>query len=232
MANSTSAQRLLYGDARCENGYDLLEAHRALDAWFEAFDYAVGPGSGAVNCRPITGGIGYSLHAYAWQAPFTWWNGRTFKVGLADDINPAKNPYGPRLVTDMPRAMVDGITAVRTKNGKQAWVWGGYFTPNHDAMHYQIGCGPVDLASGIDPATLPPTTPPPEDDVPRYELFVPDAGDDKGKVFLVGPATREYIDAVPSVELAELEKQWGVHKTINLVAWARIVRDTVLVKPL
>jgi len=95
--------------------------------------------TGAFNCRRITGGTGYSLHAY----------------GTAIDINWQSNPYGSRLVTDMPRDMVQAIKAIRTKNGKQVWRWGGDYRGNKDAMHFEIVCHPADLATGIDPSTLP-----------------------------------------------------------------------------
>ena len=43
----------------------------------------------------------------------------------------------------------DEILAIRTKNGKQVWRWGGHYTTNRDAMHYEIVCTPADLATGI-----------------------------------------------------------------------------------
>lgn len=95
--------------------------------------------TGAYNCRRITGGTGYSLHAY----------------GTAIDLNWQSNPYGSRLITDMPFGMVQAIKAIRTKNGKQVWRWGGDYRGNKDAMHFEIVCHPNDLATGINPSTLP-----------------------------------------------------------------------------
>jgi hypothetical protein len=48
---------------------------------------------GAYNCRAITGGTDYSLHAYGIAGDF-WWD---------------LNPYGSTLVTNMPQGMVDEI---------------------------------------------------------------------------------------------------------------------------
>jgi hypothetical protein len=99
--------------------------------------------TGAYNCRKITGGTGYSLHAY----------------GIALDINWSTNPYGPNLVTDMPQGMVNEITALKTNNGKRVWEWGGSWSGNKDAMHYEADCSPADLATGIAGSQAPPTTP-------------------------------------------------------------------------
>lgn len=94
--------------------------------------------TGAYNCRPITGGKGYSLHAY----------------GIAADLNWNSNPYGPVLRTDMPASMVHAIEAIRTHSGAQVFRWGGTYAGNKDAMHYEIVCSPTDLATGIDDATV------------------------------------------------------------------------------
>ena len=90
-------------DDRCQ------EAFSALDAVFEAWGYrpAVGWCWGYL-CRKITGGSGYSLHAY----------------GVCLDVNAPKNPYGPRLVTDMPRPMVEAGLAIRANGGHRVFGWG------------------------------------------------------------------------------------------------------------
>lgn len=227
MANSTSTQRRLWAPA-CKRHGDLIDAYEALDACFEAFGYEVGPGSGAANCRPITGGTDYSLHAYAFGPSFSWWNGRKFAVALAVDINPSKNPYGPRLVTDMPRPMIDTVTAVQTRNGKQVWVWGGYFTPNHDAMHFQIGCSPADLATGIDPATVPGGSPVREED--DMEVFeIPDDDDfgaDRKSLWLrVGHRFSRIANPGEYAELKRLLPGRGLDKPTkidNAVIWSLI----------
>jgi hypothetical protein len=100
--------------------------------------------TGAYNCRQITGGSGYSLHAY----------------GIALDINWSTNPYGPNLVTDMPQGMVNEITALKTNNGKRVWEWGGSWSGNKDAMHYEVDCTPADLATGIAGSQAPTPVPP------------------------------------------------------------------------
>lgn len=153
-ALGTSALRVAWSPA-CRAKDDVFRgAYIALNMVFRAFHYVVGPGSGAYNCRAITNGTGYSLHSYGPGTIFSWWSGRAFAMALAVDINPAQNPYGPRLVTNMSPEMIKAVHAIRTRNGKQVWVWGGVWSP-HDAMHFQISCTRADLVTGIDPTTLP-----------------------------------------------------------------------------
>lgn len=96
---------------------------------------ATAPDCGGYNCRPITGGSGYSLHAF----------------GIAVDINWLDNPYRRDgvLQTDMPAGMVAEIEALRTVDGWQVWGWGGRYKGSVDAMHFEIVCAPLNLASGI-----------------------------------------------------------------------------------
>lgn len=160
---STSTLRAAWGPACRGKGSLYIEAYRALDAVLKRFNYAPRrTDTGAYNCRRITGGTGYSLHAYGPGDPFTFWNGTRISTSLAVDINWTTNPYGRTLRTDMPGAMVRDIKAIRTRSGKQVWRWGGDYQTNKDAMHYEIVVTPADLATGIDPATLPgakPTAP-------------------------------------------------------------------------
>lgn len=154
MALSTAQLRQVYAPACRDSGKNFAAAYAALDACLRKWGYRPDANTGAYNCREITGGSGYSLHAYPDMAPFTFWNGRRIgAMALAVDINPTRNPYGRRLVTDMPRGMVDDILAIRTTNGKQVWGWGGYYRGNKDAMHYEIVCSPADLATGIGTST-------------------------------------------------------------------------------
>lgn len=156
MALSTTALRQAWAPACRSKGKVFLPAYDALDAGLRKHQYKVrSADSGAYNCRKITGGSGYSLHAYGPAYSFTFWNGVKFSTSLAVDINWQSNPYGPRLITDMPRAMIDDIVAIRTNNGRQVWGWGGYYRGNKDAMHFEIVCSPGDLATGINPNTIP-----------------------------------------------------------------------------
>jgi len=144
------AQVTLYGGGQVSVRPAIVDAVRALNACLMAARYeARRRDTGAYNCRRITGGTGYSLHAY----------------GIALDINSSTNPYGRVLRTDMPRSMVDSILAIRTNSRQQVWGWGGNYSGNKDAMHYEIVTSPQHIASGINPATLsgaPVPMPPPQ----------------------------------------------------------------------
>ncbi len=112
----------------------IVPALRELDACLRRHGYRPKEGqTWGYNCRKITGGSGYSLHAY----------------GIAIDINSLANPYGRRLVTDMPTAMVQEIEAIRTKGGHRVWGWGGRYSNNKDAMHFEVVASPAELATGI-----------------------------------------------------------------------------------
>jgi hypothetical protein len=128
----------LYGSAVVAVDPRIVEATRALNDVLARWGYKTRRAdTGAYNCRKITGGKGYSLHAY----------------GIAVDINWNTNPYGTTK-TDMPSGMVDEIEAIRTTAGLPVWEWGGdWRTP--DTMHYEIAASPAELAAGIartDPA--------------------------------------------------------------------------------
>lgn len=138
----------LHGDGRITVDTRTQAAFAALNACLRAHGYRTRRSdTGAYNCRRITGGTGYSLHAY----------------GIAADLNWQTNPYSKRLITDMPPAMVAAIKAIRTRNGRQVFGWGGDYRTNKDAMHFEVVCTPGDLATGIDPRTVPgqePAAPP------------------------------------------------------------------------
>jgi hypothetical protein len=119
----------------------ITTAVKALGLVMQAHQYHVRKGdTGAYNCRAITGGSGSSLHSH----------------GIAIDVNWNTNPYRKDnvLVTDMPKAMVKDILAIRTSNGKEVWGWGGNYRKVKDAMHFEIVCAPSDLATGIDWSTV------------------------------------------------------------------------------
>ena len=117
------------------------EAWRALDQVMRSAGYDLRAGdTGAYNCRPITGGTAYSLHAF----------------GIAADFNWNTNPYRKdgTVITDMPAAMVASIKAIRTTGGVPVFRWGGDFGKAKDPMHFEVVASPAELAAGIDWATV------------------------------------------------------------------------------
>lgn len=145
----------LFGEGAVSVRPAIVPAVEALSAILRKYNYKSRKAdTGAYNCRQITGGTNYSLHAY----------------GIAIDINWQANPYGKILVTDMPRAMVAEIKALRTNNGKQIWGWGGDYSGNKDAMHYEVVCSPADLKTGVKSSTVEPTPTPPNNNTGDEEL--------------------------------------------------------------
>ena len=135
----------LHGSGRVQVRASMWEAVAALNAVLVAWNYRTrSADTGGGNCRPKVSGSGWSNHAF-------W---------IAVDLNWQSNPYSRRLVTDMPAGMVRQICAIRTKNGKQVWNWGGYWSGNKDAMHFEVVCSPRDLASGVDVTVGSPSTKP------------------------------------------------------------------------
>lgn len=130
------------------------QAYRALDTVLHHHGYAPHAGTGAYNCRNSTGSTVKSTHALGPGDRYTFWSGIVVTEAGAVDINPDKNPYGPRLVTDMPTAMIRDIEAIRTVSGAQLFRWGGRYTGNKDPMHYEPVCEPHDLASGVNWSTV------------------------------------------------------------------------------
>lgn len=142
-----------------------VEFWLALDRCMAAHNYHPRrEDTGAWNCRPITGGDedDLSLHSF----------------GIAGDFNWRTNPYTrARLITDMPRAMVNAICAIRTKSGHQVFRWGGDWDGNpgtghsvYDAMHYEIACSPAQILTGLDPATAPSGVPVPVPSPPQVPI--------------------------------------------------------------
>lgn len=80
----------------------------------QGINYQIKVAYGYCN-RNIRGGNTKSMHAF----------------GCAIDINPEKNPMGPRLITDMPVSFI--------KCWKQVgFNWGGDYSNRKDAMHFEL----------------------------------------------------------------------------------------------
>lgn len=167
---STGTKRIWYSRYLCEKSGDFpeitLRGKRVevcpvtIDAW-TALDLALrytyyNPLSiGTQNCRPITNGSGYSLHAY----------------GIAVDFDPYAlgNPYYPRGTwkganfswsnTKFTPTQIQAVERIRTRSGKRVWMWGGRWLFSKDYMHFEVDVSPRDLdenqGGGIDWYTVP-----------------------------------------------------------------------------
>lgn len=120
----------------------LLVADAAAPAWIAFAKVMVRHGylfresaGGTYNCRHTNHDpdLPWSLHSY----------------GVAADLNPAKNPQGTQ-TTDMPAAFRADVKAIVCGNGRPAFRWGGDWKGSvADPMHWQLGCSPADLETGI-----------------------------------------------------------------------------------
>lgn len=126
-----------------------------------------GNDTGIYNCRVIRGTRIYSSHAWA----------------LALDVNWLENPDGNKLKTDIPPAMREDLTNLRTNSGAPVFRWGGDWDRDprtdhsyYDAMHWEVVAHPDDLASGIAGLALYP------DDDMQQVLKIGDRGNGVAKV--------------------------------------------------
>lgn len=69
--------------------------------------------------------------------------------GVCIDLNPSKNPQGTN-TTDMPAAFRADLKALRCRNGRPVFRWGGdWLGAISDPMHWQLACTPADIRTGI-----------------------------------------------------------------------------------
>ncbi len=122
-------ETISYGDQGARITVDRITVPiwRAVEAIWAKHNYTIRRAdTGAYNCRQITGGSGYSLHAY----------------GIAVDHNWQSNPYSSRLITDMPPAAIREIEALNV-NGQPVLRWGGRYSGMRDAMHFEVIVAPA-----------------------------------------------------------------------------------------
>lgn len=183
----------LYGAGKITVHAKTVPAFNALNAILKKHDYKTRRSdTGAYNCRKITGGSNYSLHAY----------------GIAADLNWQTNPYGPKLLTDMPMKMVEEIEALRTTSGHKVFRWGGRYAGNKDAMHYEIICTPAQLATGIKTAEAPKPAPKPTPKpVPKEEEVASEIITCEGKHVLIWDGFHENLSKADSDALAYMGKK-------------------------
>lgn len=130
------------GSGKIQCHRDAIGYFRALGRIMRKHRYVVRRDvTGGYNCRKITGGSATSAHSQ----------------GIALDVNWDTNPYRlDKLVTDMPRPMVEEIEALETIFGVRAGRWGGDWDGrpetkqgNYDAMHFELMATPAEVRRGI-----------------------------------------------------------------------------------
>lgn len=123
---------------------DTVPAFEALEKVRVKHGYvATGSDTGFYNCRHQRHDPNRPWSEHAWATALDW--------------NWLQNPAGSKLVTDMPRPMIEELQALRTKSGAYVFQWGGDWdrdgsSSDHtyvDAMHWGVIAHPKDLATGI-----------------------------------------------------------------------------------
>jgi hypothetical protein len=154
-AVATSASVTIYGKAH--------KCHPAAVAPFQVWEqirakhgYAMdGTDTGIYNCRHMRHDPAAPMSVHSW--------------GMALDANWLQNPAGSKLVTDMPRAMINEILSLKTASGAWVFRWLGDIDRDGistdqtyiDAMHFEVMAHPLDLKTGISYGSVTVVTTPP-----------------------------------------------------------------------
>lgn len=124
-------------DVSVKPAFDLLEQIRARYGYTQT-----GTDTGFYNCRHMRHNAALPMSPHSWARALDW--------------NWLQNPAGNKLVTDMPRPMIDELLRVKTMSGAYVFVWGGDWDRNpktghtyYDAMHWEVQAHPLDLKTGI-----------------------------------------------------------------------------------
>ncbi len=114
-------------------GYPIASLRLVDDFAGSDDDSMAADNSSAFNCRPVTGGGGFSEHSY----------------GTAIDLNPVENPYlsgslvlppAGRPFADRPEApgVIQPGDAVVTAFRSHGWTWGGTWSGPIDYQHFSV----------------------------------------------------------------------------------------------
>lgn len=154
-----------FGPDRIRVAPETADAWTALAAVMMHHGYVIRtPDTDSYNCRKMKGSDKHSLHGYGIALDVNWNTNPYLRtpdrraVRFCDKPTQAERADSVRLGaadTDMTPAMVADIEAIRTRNGAAVFEWGGRWRTIKDAMHFEIDCLPADLATGIDPASVP-----------------------------------------------------------------------------
>lgn len=179
MPGATEAMRKAWAAYECQSGRmkrisfardsilvapETAEAWKALECVLAAYDYDLRvEDTDSYCCREIKSGGSRSLHSYGIALDINWntnpyidhsgqrgprFSGAATQAGRAQDVKLGKAD------TDMTRAMVDAVLAIKTMGGKRVFGWGGDWQSLKDAMHFQIEVTPAQIKEGIDWTTV------------------------------------------------------------------------------
>ncbi len=133
VANSVAADVVDIFTELYDAGYPIASLRLVDDFGGSDDDSMAANNSSAFNCRPVTGGGGFSEHSY----------------GTAIDLNPVQNPYlsGSLVLPEQGRPYVDRQPApgviepgdeVVTAFAEHGWTWGGTWNGPVDYQHFSV----------------------------------------------------------------------------------------------
>ena len=173
---------------------ETVDAWKALECVLAAFGYHTRvEDTDSYNCRDTKAGGARSLHSYGIALDVNWKtnpyldHAGTRKPRFSDGVTQGDRAQDVKLGkadTDMTRAMIDAVLAIRTNGGNQVFGWGGDWRSIKDAMHFQIEVTPDQIGTGIDWPTVKGwdahAVDPPEPDTGYDAEDAPDEQDDTG----------------------------------------------------
>ena len=133
VADSVAADVVDIFQSLYADGYPIASLRLVDDFGGSDDDSMAANNSSAFNCRPVTGGGGFSEHSY----------------GTAIDLNPVQNPYlnGSTVLPDEGREYADrhpapGVIepgdATVTAFAAHGWTWGGEWSGPIDYQHFSV----------------------------------------------------------------------------------------------
>ena len=179
MAQSTAKLREAWREYECEPGAmtiidfgpdrirvapPTIDAFHALASVLRAHGYQICvDDTDSYNCREIKGGSGRSLHSYGIAVDVNW-DTNPFKetpdgraVRFSEKSTQQERAHDVKLGvadTDMTPEMIKDVLAIKTKDKKTVFEWGGNWKDRKDAMHFEMDVSPAELQAGIDWITV------------------------------------------------------------------------------
>lgn len=149
-----------FGPDKIRIAPETIDSWKALETVLTFYGYDIRiEDTDSYNCRQMKSGKAKSLHSYGIALDINWntnhyvdhagtrppkFSSKLTQIERAEEVKLGKAD------TDMTRAMIDAVLAIKTGSGQRVFGWGGDWQTLKDAMHFQIEVTPAQLAAGID----------------------------------------------------------------------------------
>jgi len=149
-----------FGPDRIRVAPPTIDPFHALASVLQSHGYQIRvDDTDSYNCRAIKGGPGRSLHSYGIAVDVNW-DTNPFKltpdnrrINFSDKSTQRERgedvKHG-KADTDFTPEIIKDVLAIKTKEGKTVFEWGGHWTDRKDAMHFELDVTPEELAAGLD----------------------------------------------------------------------------------